>query len=310
MSQEIRDDAAIAFATGFYRALGYGRSIELSYKFGCNQIQLIIPGSGNSVSRSVVSEEQRKLEVADVVAARKVIPEHLKPILLKKANLTIVSDSAVSRPDDNISPATQVEMQLNIDRAVGKEMVLKQYREVERLRQEQEDDLSSEKGVDYTQLRDLLKAGQWKEADWETLNVMLKVAGRVSEGWLDSQSIENFPCTDLRTIDLLWVKYSEGRFGFSVQKKIWQEVNPDHQAFGDRVGWRKRKGWFTEKEWLYYNDLTFSLEAPKGNLPLAAYIPAEMRALPWGGDWGDDAGIRFGWWGFFSLSLSLSRRDL
>jgi hypothetical protein len=31
-----------------------------------------------------------------------------------------------------------------------------------------EDDLSSERGVDYTRLRDLLKAGEWREADKET----------------------------------------------------------------------------------------------------------------------------------------------
>ncbi len=31
-----------------------------------------------------------------------------------------------------------------------------------------EDDLSSEKGVDYTKLRDLLAAENWKDADYET----------------------------------------------------------------------------------------------------------------------------------------------
>ncbi len=92
--------------------------------------------------------------------------------------------------------------------------------------------------VDYTQLQGLLKKGQWKEADQETLNVMLKAADRISENWLNSESIKNFPCTDLRTIDQLWIKYSKGRFGFSVQKKIWQEVNGNYGAFGDRVGWR------------------------------------------------------------------------
>lgn len=145
----------------------------------------------------------------------------------------------------------------------------------EKLREQDADDLRSEKGVDYTQLRDLLKAGQWKEADQETLNVMLKAAGCVSEGPL-SASIENFPCTDLRTIDQLWVKYSKGRFGFSVQKKIWQEVNRDYEAFGDRVGWLEEV-WIEEKdgnggvgkEFIDYNKLTFSLEAPKGNLPVA-----------------------------------------
>lgn len=34
---------------------------------------------------------------------------------------------------------------------------------------EKDDDLSSEKGVDYSQLRDYLKAEMWKEADEEIL---------------------------------------------------------------------------------------------------------------------------------------------
>lgn len=94
---------------------------------------------------------------------------------------------------------------------------------------------------------------------------MLKAAGREEEDWLSSDSIESFPCTDLRTIDQLWVKYSNGRFGFSVQKRIWESVGKDYEKFGDRVGWRK--GMFFNKEWVYYNELTFSLQAPQGHLP-------------------------------------------
>lgn len=99
------------------------------------------------------------------------------------------------------------------------------------------DDLSSERGIDYRNLRDLLKAGKWKEADEETLNVMLKAVGRESKRLLDSDSIDNFPCKDLRTIDQLWVKYSNGRFGFSVQKRIWESVggnpNADRKTFSN-----------------------------------------------------------------------------
>jgi hypothetical protein len=79
-------------------------------------------------------------------------------------------------------------------------------------------------GMDYINLRNLLAAKKWKEADEETARVMLKVAGREEEGWLDTESIEKFPCEDLRTIDQLWVKYSNGRFGFSVQKRIYQSL--------------------------------------------------------------------------------------
>jgi hypothetical protein len=40
MSQAIGDKAAIAFAVGFYQALGAGRGIEEAYKLGCVQIRL------------------------------------------------------------------------------------------------------------------------------------------------------------------------------------------------------------------------------------------------------------------------------
>ena len=129
--------------------------------------------------------------------------------------------------------------------------------------------LPSEKGIDYTKLRDLLTQGKWKEADKETLLVMLKVAGREEEGWLRVSDIEKFPCTDLRTIDSLWVKYSKGRFGFSVQKRIWESVggtpNADYETyerFCDRVEWR------VHNNWINYSDFTFTTEAPWGHLPL------------------------------------------
>ena len=106
--------------------------------------------------------------------------------------------------------------------------------------------LVSARGVNYEKLRDLLAAGKWKEADQETNSCMLKVARREKEGWLRIEDIDNFPCEDLRTIDQLWVKYSRGKFGFSVQKQIYQSLGGTRQydskiwkAFGDRVGWRQ-----------------------------------------------------------------------
>lgn len=135
----------------------------------------------------------------------------------------------------------------------------------------QPDNLRSAVGMDYKKLRDLLAAGKWKEADQETANVMIKVAGREEEGWLDKDSIEKFPCEDLRTIDQLWVKYSNGRFGFSVQKRIWLEVGGKlgeydqkvWESFGDRVGWREKN------DWIWYDDITFSVNAPGGHLPVS-----------------------------------------
>ncbi|MFM6121455.1 MAG: GUN4 domain-containing protein, partial [Sphaerospermopsis kisseleviana] len=156
--------------------------------------------------------------------------------------------------------------------------------------------LKSAVGMDYTKLQDLLAEGKWKEADTETLRVMLAVAKREKEGRLDIESIENFPCEDLRTIDQLWVKYSKGRFGFSVQKRIYKSLgdtisydNIIFESFGDRVGWRKGGNWLYE-----YSDITLDFYSPEGH-------------LPW---WGEK------WWGYFrsnlywKLAFLLSRPDL
>ena len=40
MTRMIGDDSAIAFAGGFYQALGYGRSIQKAFDLGCGQISL------------------------------------------------------------------------------------------------------------------------------------------------------------------------------------------------------------------------------------------------------------------------------
>lgn len=123
MNHEIRDDSAIAFATGFYQALGYGQPIEQSYKFGCNAIQLQISDTSNF--RSVLSEEQRKFEVAKTVK-RVVIPEHLKPVLKIKPNLTTTIDQSNFNVSANLLPFKNLDIQSHIDKALEKEIILKQ----------------------------------------------------------------------------------------------------------------------------------------------------------------------------------------
>jgi uncharacterized caspase-like protein len=134
--------------------------------------------------------------------------------------------------------------------------------------------LKSERGVDYTKLRDLLASGKWKEADEETREVILKAAGREKERWLNSLSIDNFPCEDLRTIDQLWVKYSNGRFGFSVQKRIYHSLGEikkydrSWDEFGDTVGWRVNGEWLSKDN--IYNR-KYDILANMGHLPVLVF---------------------------------------
>jgi len=116
MNQEIRDDAAIAFSKGFYRALGYECSIEQAYEFGKNAIQLEI--SGSSKMRSAATEEVvRKAEVVDTIQTT-AIPEHLKPILKIKPTLTSSSRANITAPEQPLSQETRVAVQLDIDQSL------------------------------------------------------------------------------------------------------------------------------------------------------------------------------------------------
>lgn len=118
-------------------------------------------------------------------------------------------------------------------------------------------------GVDYRKLQELLAEQKWKEADKETYYTMLKICEREGEGWLDEGEIKKFPRHDLYIINKLWVQYSEGRFGFSVQQRIWQ-AKKDSKRFACKVGWLAS---LANSEWVKYEEYTFSLDAPKGHFP-------------------------------------------
>ncbi|MCY7286587.1 MAG: GUN4 domain-containing protein, partial [Cyanobacteria bacterium CAN_BIN43] len=99
----------------------------------------------------------------------------------------------------------------------------------------------------YQQLEALLKMQQWKDADEETYRLMITTVGKEVGLYFTSEELSNFPCEELRAIDGLWVKYSKGRFGFSVQKDIYVSCGgkldgkfPGERIwedFSDRVGW-------------------------------------------------------------------------
>jgi hypothetical protein len=134
-------------------------------------------------------------------------------------------------------------------------------------------EISQTRQIDYTNLESLLQAQNFRAADLETEKIMLAVANREKERWLRTEDAEKFPCKELRTIDQLWLKYSRGKFGISVQQKIYQslggtrEYNGDvWRSMGDRVGWRQRG------QWLSYSDYNFSQTAPSGHLPASVWV--------------------------------------
>ncbi|OUL21755.1 hypothetical protein BV378_26050 [Nostoc sp. RF31YmG] len=124
--------------------------------------------------------------------------------------------------------------------------------------------VSPTSGINYSKLRDLLAENKWQEADKETYIYVLRISEREEESWLDDGEIKRLQRHDLRIINNLWIKYSDSKFGFSVQKQIWQDSKEDFKRFGDRVGWLVN---LVNSEWRRYEEAIFSLDAPEGHLP-------------------------------------------
>jgi hypothetical protein len=144
---------------------------------------------------------------------------------------------------------------------------------------------------DYSSLEELLKIGQWQEADKETKRILLKLFGKEEDKGLGVEEIRKLPCEVIRTIDDFWTTYSNGRFGLSVQKQIWQNVKSSKPqkisilsklknilgetekegdndnsknkwyCFGERVGWYK------ENNWVAYQNIASELTITTGSFP-------------------------------------------
>jgi GUN4-like/TIR domain/NACHT domain len=125
----------------------------------------------------------------------------------------------------------------------------------------------------YAKLEELLKNQQWVDADNETYRLMITTVGKDEGQLFEDEELLNFPCKELRAIDGLWKHYSNGHFGFGVQKKIYVECGGKldgkypgtkvWETFGDRVGWRE-KG-----DWIGYSAITkeISLSVHQGKFP-------------------------------------------
>ncbi|MFN6568899.1 GUN4 domain-containing protein [Dendronalium sp. ChiSLP03b] len=135
----------------------------------------------------------------------------------------------------------------------------------------------------YHKLDELLQARKWQEADLETANIIYVISHKelpensiyrrkYYENYFSVEHIRVLPKKHLNNINKLWLKYSDGRFGFSVQKRIWKHLGGGsdttynseeiQKKFGDEVGWRK------EGDWVYYSDIYYWRTAPSGHLPI------------------------------------------
>jgi len=142
----------------------------------------------------------------------------------------------------------------------------------------EKDVLESERGIDYVPLANMLMTGDYKSADQFTRDILIKLAGPEAEKrkyvyWTEVKSI---PVPDMVTIDSLWSKYSKGKFGYRVQRKIWRgpKAKEDFERFCREIGWNKMENgierklkWFGKSEFIYDHE-----KAPDGHLPLTSAL--------------------------------------
>jgi hypothetical protein len=128
----------------------------------------------------------------------------------------------------------------------------------------------------YEKLERQMRAGEWREADRETYRLMIQTCGKDFGDGVNVKDLKEFPCWDLKRIDQLWVSNSNERFGFSVQKKLWEACGspgPNYSGenkekwddFWEAVGWRSKGGTFD------YDKLCFDpIHSPAGELPIGS----------------------------------------
>ena len=132
------------------------------------------------------------------------------------------------------------------------------------------DDLSwfhepSDVGFDYSPLQRYLLNECYEDADRFTSSKLRELAGEkaVKRGYVYFSEVESIPSIDLLTLDKLWVVYSRGKFGFTVQAKILDSLGGRYDKLWPLIGWKKDGVWTR-----YPKAFDWSIEAPNGHMPL------------------------------------------
>lgn len=148
----------------------------------------------------------------------------------------------------------------------------------------------------YDELENFLQKQKWKEADLETMRLMIEIADSIESSnhfsknrdlitWLNREEIKKIPDEALKTIDKLWFKYSNGNFGFSVQAKIWCECKGRQGEFNFTIyqnKFAKSIGWYDGKNWIKkYDNFNFSSKAMPGHLPSLSFPNPKNYEIKW-----------------------------
>lgn len=152
--------------------------------------------------------------------------------------------------------------------------------------------LESSTGFDFVPLLTALKAQDFLEADQLTRDGLITIAGPAAQkrGYVYLNEAPKLAKEDLATIERLWLAYSGGKFGYSVQAEVYnsKKVNNILERMYKRIGWSKEVPaaddavktvllrWLPDKG----NEFTYDLEkAPSGHLPLTSTLRGTQLLL-------------------------------
>ena len=120
-------------------------------------------------------------------------------------------------------------------------------------------------GINYGALQKNLLEQDFEEADRFTNSILRKLAGAGAEsrGYVYFSEVGSIPDLDLVTLDRLWIAYSQGKFGFSVQSRLLRALSGRYDRLWPRIGWKIDGVWTR-----YPSAFTWSMNAPEGHMPL------------------------------------------
>jgi len=120
-------------------------------------------------------------------------------------------------------------------------------------------------GQDYTHLQRHLINHEFEAADRLTSEHLRQLAGSeaMRRGYVYFSEVPSMPPLDLESLDRLWVVYSRGRFGFSVQGRLLLACGGQWERLWPRLGWKQAGVWPR-----YPRSFQWSIQAPEGHMPL------------------------------------------
>lgn len=120
-------------------------------------------------------------------------------------------------------------------------------------------------GIDYAPLQRELISQSFEEADRLTSRHLRELAGAaaVKRGYVYYSEVMEISSIDLDSMDRLWVCFSRGKFGFSVQGRLLKSLGGRWEKLWPRLGWKQQGRWTR-----YPGDFQWSIEAPEGHMPL------------------------------------------